>query len=151
MYGIGRLAARAFDFKAARAIGEQFVAADATDFHAVSFIPVKSTALDRAAALGLQDCLRAGVAVFHHCGVAVFNFGCRPRVCLAVFSGTQQPAHRGDRAATLRLAPRTVSLVVAIRRACGHLLACHVIRPPSVRHIFARTKSAIHYICYHLV
>lgn len=64
MYGIGRLAARAFDFKATRAIGEQFVAADATDFHAASFIPVKSTALDRAAALGLQVTLRAGVAVF---------------------------------------------------------------------------------------
>jgi len=54
VYGICRLAARAFDFKTAHAIGEQFVAADATDFHAVSFIPVKSTALDRAAALACR-------------------------------------------------------------------------------------------------
>nr|DAX30471.1 MAG TPA: hypothetical protein [Caudoviricetes sp.] len=94
----------------------------------------------------MQVTLRAGVAVFHHCGVAVFILAAVPACALPYSAATQQPAHRGDRAATLRLAPRTVSLVVAIRRACGHLLACHVIRPPSVRHIFARTKSAIHYI-----
>jgi len=48
----------------------------------VSFIPVKSTALDRAAASGLQDCLRAGVAVFHHCGVAVFILAAVPACAL---------------------------------------------------------------------
>ena len=113
MYGIGRLAARAFDFKTAHAIGEQFVAADATDFHAVSFIPVKSTALDRAAASGLQDILRAGVAVFLTIAASPSSFCLPPRYA---HNNGDNSAQWSDRAATLRRAPCVVSTPVSISR-----------------------------------
>ena len=141
MYGIGRLAARAFDFKTAHAIGEQFVAAGATDFHAVSFIPVKSTALDRAAASGLQDSLRAGVAVFLASRRRRLLFCLPPHYA---HNNGDNSAHRGDSAATLRRAPRVVSTSDSTLRICGNLLS------PSFfsghRCISARAKSAIHQI-----